>query len=153
MSSTGPDSVAPPALLSEALVIGLGGAIGSALRGALQLLWPAAATPTGPTSFPLVEPIGLANLIGAAALGAALGRLAGGRAHPLLRPFLCVGVLGSFTTWSALIAQTTRTASGGRELAALLFLGGHLALGLAAFVAGERAASRARPAPDAGAAP
>lgn len=153
MSSTDPDSVAPaPSLLSEALVIGVGGAIGSALRGGLQLLWPAAAL-SGAAPAPFLAPFGVANLIGAAALGAVLGRLAGGRAHPLLRPFLCVGVLGSFTTWSALIAETTWTASGEREVAALLFLGAHLALGLAAFVVGERAAARARPAADEGVAP
>ena len=138
MSAAEAPSPPSPGLLPEALAIGLGGAIGTSLRAAVQAFWPAAATAAAP-AYPFLEPILVANVVGAAVLGFVLGRITGSSPHPLLRPFLCVGVLGSFTTWSSLIAETTALAGLESESAALLKLGGSLVLGLVAFALGERA--------------
>lgn len=84
-----------PPFGAEMAVIALGGAIGSCLRfgvslgmGAAQLHGALAA--------------GCVNLLGSFLLGLLVGHFESGKAHPLLRPFLSVGVFGSFTTFSAL---------------------------------------------------
>jgi CrcB protein len=92
------DSSAPePAhsTAAEALVIAFGGAIGASLRYAVAIatelagLHGAWAT-TG------------ANLSGSLLLGLLLSDIDAPVAHSLLRPFLVIGVFGSFTTFSAL---------------------------------------------------
>ena len=58
--------------------------------------------------------------------------------HPLLRPFLAVGVLGTFTTWSSLVTEITLLDAAGLTEEAFFKLGLSLVLGLLAFVAGQR---------------
>lgn len=77
-------------------VISAGGMAGSLARYGATLLWPAA-----PGAFPWT--VLWVNVVGCALIGVLMvlvGR-GGGPAHPLVRPFLGVGVLGGFTTFSA----------------------------------------------------
>ena len=67
-----------------------------------------------------------------------MGHIESGRAHPLLRPFLGVGVLGSFTTYSAFVAEASLIAPAAGLATAAGFVLASLVLGLAAFDAGRR---------------
>ncbi|MFI8004116.1 CrcB family protein [Streptomyces sp. NPDC086010] len=76
-------------------VIAAGGAAGSAARYALTLAVPAAAG-TFPWAVFAVNVAGCALIGALMVLTVELGRIT----HPLVRPFLGVGVLGGFTTFS-----------------------------------------------------
>lgn len=112
-------------------VVAVGGIIGSLLRYALDL-----AVPPVPGTWPWAT--FTVNVLGAGALGAvlawALARLgpaasAGTRLGRWARPFLATGVLGGFTTFSALSMEVRdMLAVGAAPLA--------LAYGLASVVAG-----------------
>lgn len=93
----------------------------------------------------------LVNVTGCALIGvlmAVLARRPG--AHPLLRPFLGVGVLGGYTTFSAAVTDATAAFAAHRPETALLSLAANLVGALAAvWVAGgaatallDRAAAR-----------
>ncbi|MBT2389852.1 fluoride efflux transporter CrcB [Streptomyces sp. ISL-1] len=75
--------------------IAAGGAAGTTARYAASVLWPAA-----PGAFPWAT--FWVNVLGCALIGVLMALVSeGGRsAHPLVRPFLGVGVLGGFTTFS-----------------------------------------------------
>jgi fluoride exporter len=60
------------------------------------------------------------------------------RAHPLVRPFLGVGVLGGFTTFSTYVVDVQDAVSAGAPLVGLSYLAGTLAAALAAVFAGVR---------------
>lgn len=81
-------------------LVALGGALGTAARAALSLLF---SDPVGPFLVPVV------NLVGAFALGVLTGVLAR-EADPRrtrgIRHFLGMGVLGGFTTYSALAVES-----------------------------------------------
>ncbi|WP_424212600.1 fluoride efflux transporter CrcB [Streptomyces sp. BI20] len=85
--------------------VSVGGAIGACARYALSLAWPAP-----PTGLPWATL--LINLLGCAAIGVLMACVAEDRlarpAHPLLRPFLGVGVLGGFTTFSTYAVDVVR---------------------------------------------
>ncbi|MGH3716000.1 MAG: fluoride efflux transporter FluC [Micromonosporaceae bacterium] len=71
--------------------ISAGGALGSALRYGVTLAWPASPWATLTT-----------NLVGCALIGVLMVLITEAGAGPaLLRPFLGIGVLGGFTTFSA----------------------------------------------------
>lgn len=72
-----------------------GGAVGALTRYAAAVLWPA---PVG--AFPWA--VFWANVLGCALIGVLMALVSehGRSAHPLVRPFLGVGVLGGFTTFS-----------------------------------------------------
>ncbi|GGQ32257.1 CrcB protein [Actinomadura coerulea] len=61
------------------------------------------------------------------------------RAHRLVRPFLGVGVLGGFTTFSTYVVDVQQMVDHGAPLVGLAYLGGTLAAALAAVYAGVRA--------------
>jgi CrcB protein len=110
-------------------LVAAGGAAGTAARYALTALLP---TP----GFALVTL--LINVTGAFLLGLLvqlLGRLAASRpgASDALRLLLGTGLLGGFTTYSALAVDSVMAASLG---AALLYSGATLVLGMAAAYAG-----------------
>jgi CrcB protein len=70
-----------------------------------------------------------------------------GGAHPLLRPFVGVGVLGGFTTFSTYTSETTVLLHGGHPAVALAYLVGTPVATLAGVAAGvllTRAALAAR---------
>lgn len=98
-------------------VIAVGGAAGSCLRYGAGLLWPA---PAGAFPWTTVT----VNVAGCSAMGVLMGVLTSGRAtHPLVRPFLGVGVLGGFTTFSTCAVEARALVSGGRAGMALAYLG------------------------------
>ena len=112
----------------------VGGAVGTGVRALVS----AAAPP--PAGVPVA--VLVVNVVGAFALGLLLQRLH--RAAPEegrrrdLRLLLGTGVLGGFTTYSALAADTAGLLVDGRPGVAVLYAGGTLVLGLAAALAGLR---------------
>ncbi len=111
-------------------MIGIGGAIGTLLRyGASALL------PGGADGFPW--PTLLVNVVGCAAIGAFMVAInETGIAHPLLRPFVAVGVLGGMTTFSTYVVDAVHLVLAGRPWLAVLYLAGTMLLALAAVLAG-----------------
>jgi fluoride exporter len=138
--------------------IAAGGAIGSVARYGL-----ATALPHRPTQFPWATFI--TNATGCFAIGVlmvVIADLLPGR--PLLRPFLGVGVLGGFTTFSTYALEIQRMVDAGARGTAMVYLAGTVVAALAAAYAGSRItrlalirrgkrrttdeAARPRPAPD-----
>ncbi len=112
----------------------VGGAVGTGLR--------AAASAVGPPLRGVPVTVLVVNVVGAFLLGLLLQRLhrAGpddGRRRDL-RLLLGTGLLGGFTTYSALAADTAALLSDGRVGGAVLYAGGTLVLGLAAALLGLR---------------
>ena len=110
--------------------IALGGVLGSEARYAVARL--------------LDSPVGgwpwdtwLVNVVGSFLIGvlmAVLGRMA--RPNRLLRPFLGVGVLGGFTTFSTAMVEVPDLLGAGRPALALLYLAGTAVSALLATAAG-----------------
>ena len=125
------------------ILVFLGGAVGTGLREALALTFPAA-----DGGFPLT--ILLINVGGAFVLGALLGALArrgpdAGRRRDL-RLVLGTGVLGGFTTYSAFAVDAALLLDGAVGVA-LLSVGATLLFGLAAAALGLALTGEARPRP------
>ncbi|MBM0234615.1 CrcB family protein [Micromonospora sp. STR1_7] len=96
--------------------IAAGGVLGALARAGLQHV-----VPHAPTGFPWAT-FGI-NLSGCLLIGvlmAALGHLGGG--HPLARPFLGVGVLGGFTTFSTYAVDVQQALVAGARGTALAYL-------------------------------
>lgn len=106
------------------LMVGLGGAVGGAARYLLNQVMG-----SGPWAT-FTE-----NVLGSLLLGALMVIVL---KHPsrYARPFLGVGVLGGFTTFSAYIIDTHGLVSAGRTPLAMLYLFGSVAAGLLACVVG-----------------
>ncbi|HEY7717577.1 MAG TPA: fluoride efflux transporter CrcB [Pedococcus sp.] len=124
------------------LAIAAGGALGSLGRYAV-----ARALPDQPGAFPTGT--FLVNVSGSLAMGVLfVWVLALHRPHPWLRPFLGVGVLGGWTTFSTYALESRALVVSGHGPTALLYAAGSLLLGLAAVGAGvslgERAFGRRR---------
>jgi len=121
--------------------VAVGGALGSAARYGLAVLWP---TTTG---FPWATLT--TNLLGCALLGALMQVVTDRVApHRLLRPFLGTGVLGGFTTFSTYAVETRQLLASGRPGLALTYalgtlLGALLAVRLGMLLLG-RAPSKAK---------
>ena len=113
-------------------VIALGGMAGAGGRYALELAWP---HPAG--SLPWATLV--TNASGCLLIGVLMVYVvevsAGALRHPLVRPFLGVGVLGGYTTFSTYTVQTDGLLAA-RPLAGLAYLFGTLAAALAAVVLG-----------------
>ena len=111
-------------------VVSLGGALGSLGRWAVSR-----ALPHAPGEFPWATAV--ENLSGALLLGVLMAVVlqvaSPGR---YLRPFLGVGVLGGYTTFSAYMLDTRTLLATGHLPAALCYLLGTLVGGLAAVWAG-----------------
>ena len=133
MPGPGPRGVLP--------VIALGGMAGAAARYGLELAWPPA-----DSTVPWATLV--TNTVGCLLIGVLMVHVVeGGGAHPLLRPFLGVGVLGGFTTFSTYAVQTRHIWSDGHPATAASYLVLTPVLALVAVSAGvflARAVLRAR---------
>ena len=112
-----------------------GGLIGTLLRLSIDLL-----VPHGDTDFPVSTL--LVNVAGSFALGL-LAALLWPRASAALKALLGPGLLGTFTTFSAVAVSVVALASAGDWLLAAVYLAVTVVLGLAAAWAGLRAGTRA----------
>lgn len=114
---------APRATLA---VISAGGVIGTLARYGLSTVLPGPLDGLDWATF-------AANLIGCLLIGALMTLITEAwRPHPLMRPFLGVGVLGGFTTFSTAMVGVQRTAASGATGTALLHLAATLAGALSA---------------------
>ncbi len=107
-------------------MIALGGAIGALGRYAVALVigsW-------DPSQFPWATLV--VNLVGCVAIGAIAASPAVGRGAWWLRPFLITGILGGFTTFSALALETGLLLDAGRILVAAAYVGVTMVFGLLA---------------------
>ena len=126
-------------------VVAVGGVIGALARYAVDssLPWPG----------PPVIPWGTftINIVGSLALGLLIPAFAHRWRHPLLRPFLAIGVLGGFTTFSAFALQGLLLLETGDLGAAAAYLLGSVILGVIAAQLGIAITTRRlAPAPPAG---
>jgi CrcB protein len=117
----------------RALLVGVGGFIGSVLRywlsGAALATWPGTTLPVG-TIF--------VNVLGCLIIGILAGVAdARGLIGPDLRAFLFTGILGGFTTFSAFALETMNLSKEGAMMSAALNVGISIVFGLAAAWAGR----------------
>jgi CrcB protein len=118
------------------LVIAAGGAIGGAMRWLLNQAWPSAAD-----GFPWATFV--ENVSGCLVLGALMVFLVDvWTPHRYARPFLGIGVLGGFTTFSTYTAETGALLRAGQVPIALTYLFGTAAVGLLATWVGIAVARR-----------
>ncbi|MFD9728452.1 CrcB family protein [Streptomyces sp. NPDC059072] len=98
--------------------VAAGGAVGASARYAVSLAWPAAGG-----DFPWATL--WVNALGCALIGVLMVLISeGGRsAHPLVRPFAGVGVLGGFTTFSTYAVDFSRLLDAGQADRALGYAG------------------------------
>ena len=117
--------------------IAVGGILGASARHALEIAWP---TPAG--AFPWATFV--TNATGCLLIGMLMVQVVeAGSAHPLARPFLGVGVLGGYTTFSTYAVQTFQLLDRHPGLAAA-YLVGTVVVALCAVTAGVVAARAAR---------
>ena len=110
--------------------IAVGGAVGALARYLVGEAWP-----TVPGVFPWST--FLVNVSGSLLIGvliAALGVLVGH--HRLVRPFLGVGILGGFTTFSSYAVQSHALVTSGHPAVAMAYLSGTVLAALLAAVGG-----------------
>ncbi len=112
------------------LLAALGGASGALARWGV-----ATALPHSPGGWPWATL--LVNLTGCLLLGGLLAGLAGRSPEPpWARPFLAVGVLGGFTTFSSFSLETLRLAEGQAVVRSVLYVAGSVTLALGAAALG-----------------
>jgi CrcB protein len=110
--------------------VAAGGVLGAEARYAVARLWD---SPVGGWPWDTW----LVNVSGCFLIGVLMGVLtAVRRPHRLARPFLGVGVLGGFTTFSTAMVQVPALLGAGRPGLALLYLAGTAASALVATAAG-----------------
>nr|WP_246024019.1 CrcB family protein [Nocardia yunnanensis] len=99
------------------VVIALGGALGALARYGLARLWP-----TPPGGFPWAT--FLTNVLGCFLIGVLMVLVTElWSAHPLVRPFLGVGVLGGFTTFSTYANDIRALLTPGTIVTAFVYFG------------------------------
>ena len=128
-----PVPIVPVPIVPLLLVVAAGGALGSLARYGVWV-----ALPHDPFDLPVATL--LVNVAGCLLLGVLVGGWPQAR---WARPFLGTGVLGGFTTFSAFALETDRLLDR-RPAVAVAYVGLSVLLGLAAAVAGLRAAERVR---------
>ena len=110
--------------------ISVGGAVGSLARYGLGV-----AFPPGRTGFPWAT-FGI-NVVGSLLIGVLMVLVVEvWEAHPLIRPFLGVGILGGFTTFSTYVVDVQRLVNAGAAGTALAYLVATLVAALAAVYVG-----------------
>jgi CrcB protein len=117
-------------------VIAAGGMAGAAARHLAEAAWPA-----GPGVVPWAT-LSI-NVTGCLLIGVLMVFVVEvGGAHPLVRPFLGVGVLGGFTTFSTYTGEVVVLVADGHPLRAAGYLVGTLLLALGAVTLGVLTARR-----------
>jgi len=112
------------------LLAALGGALGALVRWAVSV-----ALPHSPGTWP--GSTLLVNLLGCLLIGALLAVLLARFPHsPWLRPFLAVGVLGGFTTYSTFAVDVVRLTGTGHQALAVAYVLASVLGGVLAVVAG-----------------
>jgi CrcB protein len=76
------------------------------------------------------------NVLGCLLIGAAARWLQVSAASPAVRPFLMIGLLGAFTTFSTFSYEAVALVQDGQWARAFLYVGGSVVVGLLAMVAG-----------------
>ncbi|MDT4986323.1 MAG: fluoride exporter [Micromonosporaceae bacterium] len=110
--------------------ISVGGALGACTRFGLTVVWP-----HRPDQFPWAT--FATNVSGCLLIGILMVLITEvWPAHRLLRPFLGVGVLGGFTTFSTYTVDIQQLVAAGAAGTGLIYLAGTLAAALAAVYAG-----------------
>ena len=124
-----------PQVWDVTLAIALGGALGAIARYGVGAAWPPA-----PGTFPWST--FAINVTGCLLIGVLMVVLTevAGHPHRLARPFLGIGVLGGFTTFSTYTAEAQRLIADGHTLSALVYLLGTVAAALVAVQIGVVAA-------------
>jgi fluoride exporter len=128
-----PGTSLPSALLGHALLVGVGGVVGVAVRAVLEGLWPAVPGTVPWTTFGI-------NIVGSLVLGALLELLArrgpdeGRRRH--LRLVCGTGVVGGFTTYSTFAVEVERLIAGGDLALGVIYAVGSIVLGIGSAVLG-----------------
>jgi CrcB protein len=111
-------------------VIALGGILGASARYALELAWPSPDDGFAWATFST-------NVSGSLLIGVLMVYVVEvGHAHPLVRPFLGVGVLGGFTTFSTYSVQTNTLLAEQRPGLAMTYMFGTLMAAMVAVTAG-----------------
>ncbi|MBF8189841.1 CrcB family protein [Nonomuraea sp. K274] len=111
-------------------VIAAGGALGALARHGVQ-----SALPAAPAGFPWAT--FWVNVSGCLLIGVLMVLITEGRqAHRLVRPFLGVGVLGGYTTFSTYVVDFQRVVADGAPVTGLAYLAGTMAAAPAAVTAG-----------------
>lgn len=110
--------------------IAIGGMLGASARHGLELIWR-----VRPGEFPWATFV--TNSIGCALIGLLMVYVVDlGAGHPLLRPFVGVGILGGFTTFSTFAVQTTDIIDAREPALALAYMFGTVAAALVAVTLG-----------------
>lgn len=126
-------------------MVALGGVLGSLGRYAVGLALPHT-RPRAGSPFPWSTLV--VNVSGALAMGLLVAYLVDRPGvHRLARPFVGVGVLGGWTTFSTLAVDAITLAEGGSPGLAVLYVGATFALGVLAVAVGNLAGQRVWPGP------
>ena len=113
------------------MAVAAGGLIGSAARIGIDRLIPAS-TDGFPTTVLVV------NLVGSFFIGLYLARRERAISRPLALQFWAIGVLGSFTTFSAFSVDLVELLAASRPLTATIYIGASVIGGLALAATGQR---------------
>ncbi|WP_229405359.1 CrcB family protein [Micromonospora sp. NBRC 110038] len=116
-------------------VIAAGGVLGALARAGVQAAFPHPPTGFGWATFGV-------NVSGCLLIGALMAVVTTGRVPPLTRPFLGVGVLGGYTTFSTYVVDVRQAAAAGAAGTALAYLAATLLGAVAAVWVGDAAAGR-----------
>jgi len=116
------------------LAVGVGGALGSMARHAVNMFFSHVLERATPYATATV------NLAGAAVIGMLAALIASGRLHwtTEARTFVFVGILGGFTTFSSFMLDTLTLGSGGQQSLAFWNVALQTLFGLAAVWGGYR---------------
>lgn len=133
MGSPSPTPAVEPMVL---VAIALGGGLGALARFGIGVCWP-----VPPGRFPWST--FMINVFGCFLIGILMFLITEvWVAHRLLRPFLGIGVLGGFTTFSTYCLEIRRLLESGDTAVALGYLGGTVVAALAAVLLGMAAARK-----------
>lgn len=118
------------------LLVALGGVIGAVSRAAIEQAWPHSPDAIGWATFTI-------NVTGSFLIGVLLALIDRFRPQQtLIRPFLGVGILGGYTTFSTHIVEVHTLVEHGEPLEALLYLGLQLVTAVVAVAVGMRIVER-----------